>query len=558
MAGIILEISRVRKSYGDRELFCIPSLRVYEGERIGLIGQNGAGKSTLLSLLAGEAEPDEGTVRCFGSAAAIHQQGAGEESGMSGELRSLFRAGQAHGGRSGGELTRGRIAAALSQHPSLLLADEPTTDLDPSGIDLLYRQLEAYPGALILISHDRMLLRRLCTRIWHLENREITDFPGGYDMYREERNRRRARAQFEYDQYKKEQERLKESAQRMAERAASVRKAPSRMGNSEARLHTHEYTNSVLHLSHMKRTIQNRMEQMEKKERPAALPEIRMKLGVQSPVEAKTALEVRCESLSINGLVLLEDTGMILPTASRTGLTGENGCGKTTLLSVITGNPPPEALFRGTVRLNPKAKIGWFDQHHERTLRPDRTVLENVTEESVHPQALARTVLSCLGVAREDAFKPVVILSGGEKAKTALARLMLMDLNLLILDEPTNHLDLFTMEELENLLAGYGGTILFVSHDSAFLDRVATRRVRFEGRKLITREDAVREPEKENPLHGEAQDTALERMKLEMRMADLSSRMSRPRKGDRPDRMQEEYMRLAEELRRLRENENRK
>ena len=555
MSRIILEINHVRKSYGDRELFFIPSLRVYEGERVGLIGQNGAGKSTLLCLLGGEAEPDEGTVRRFGRTALIHQQGAGEETGMNGEFRSLFRAGQAHEGRSGGELTRGRIAAALSQQPNLLLADEPTTDLDASGMELLYRQLEAYSGALILISHDRTMLERLCTRIWHLENRMITDFPGGYSMYREERERRRTRAQFEYDQYRKEQERLKESARRMAERAASVRKAPSRMGNSEARLHTREYTNSVLHLSHMKRTLQNRMEQMERKERPTALPEIRMKLGVQSPIEAKTALELQCESLSVGGSVLLEDTGMILPTGSRTGLTGDNGCGKTTLLSALTGELPREVVFRGTVRLNPKAKIGWFDQHHERTLDPDRTVLENVTAESVHPQALARTVLSCLGFAREDAFKPVSILSGGEKAKTALARLMLMDLNLLILDEPTNHLDLFTMEELEELLAGYGGTLLFVSHDRAFLDRVADRRIRFENRKLITQEGVAQASDPTDSFPGGMQDTAIERMKLEMRMADLSSRMARPKKGDRPDRLQEEYMQLAEKIRRLREME---
>ena len=552
MMKLILEAKDLRKAYGDRELFDIESLTVYDGERIGIIGQNGAGKSTLIRLLSGNETPDSGTVRRFGETAVIAQQGIPEED-SDGIYRSLFRAQDNRDSLSGGEQTRNRIAAALSAHPRLLMADEPSTDLDEQGLAMLARQLETFKGALLLISHDRALLRRLCTRIWCLENGKITDFPGGYGSYREERNRRRTRAQFEYDQYKKEQERLKESAQRMAERAASVRKAPSRMGNSEARLHTREWTDSVLQISHAKRTLQNRMEQMEVKEKPRSLPEIRMKLGVQSPIEAKTALEVRCESLSVNGQILLEDTGMILPTGSRTGLTGDNGCGKTTLLSVLTGSLPREAVFRGTVRLNPKGKAGWFDQHHERTLRPDRTVLENIMEESVHPQSLARTVLSCLGFSREDVFKPVSILSGGEKAKTALARLMLMDLNLLILDEPTNHLDLFTMEELEELLAGYGGTLLFVSHDAAFLKKVATRQIRFENRKLITREDGTRPSERTAPLPAGVQDAALERMKLEMRMADLSSRMARPKKGDRPDQLQEEYMRLAEEIRRLRQ-----
>ena len=337
MARLILEANSIRKEYGDRTLFQIPVLRVYEGERIGLIGANGAGKSTLLSLLSGEAEPEEGNIRRMGRVAVIRQQGEEEEPEISGELRSLFQTQDSREGLSGGERTRNRIAAALSAQPNLLMADEPTTDLDEAGIELLYQQLETFQGTLILISHDRALLRYFCDRIWQLENGKITDFPGGYDAFQTERSRQRNRAQFEYDQYKKEQKRLKESAQRMAERAASVKKAPSRMGNSEARLHTREYTNSVLHLSHMKRTIQNRMEQMEEKERPAALPEIRMKLGVLSPVRAKNVMEVRCERMTAGGKVLLEDTGMILPTGSRTALTGGNGTGKTTLLSAMTG-----------------------------------------------------------------------------------------------------------------------------------------------------------------------------------------------------------------------------
>ncbi len=554
MADLILDIQEIRKYYGDRELFHIPSLQVHAGERIGLIGQNGAGKSTLMSLLGGEAEPDAGSIRVFGRTAMIHQQGNCPEQ-ADGELRSLFRVQGRSESLSGGELTRKRIAAALSARPVLLLADEPTTDLDAQGIGLLREQLENWDGALILISHDRMLLTRLCRRIWHLENGKVIDFPGGYEEYRTEQRRRRDRAQFEYDQYRREQKRLRESAQRMAERASSVQKAPSRMGNSEARLHTREYTNSVLHLSHMKRTIQNRMEKMEIKERPAALPDIRMRMGVASPVEAKRILELRCESMAVGDRVLLEKTEMQLPTGSRTGLTGENGCGKTTLLSAILNSLPDGASFRGTVRLNPRARIGWFDQHHERTLRMDETVLDNVMEEAIQDRTMARTVLSCLGLTREDVFKRVSVLSGGERAKVALARLMLMDLNLLILDEPTNHLDLFTMEALEELLRGYGGTILFVSHDDTFLRRVSTRWIRFEGKRLITLENGFREPQDMDCQRPEGQDAALEVMKLEMRMAALGSRMAKPGKGDRPEELQEEYFRVAEEIRRIKRGE---
>ena len=547
MSKLILEARNIRKGYGERELFFIDSLTVYDGERIGITGQNGAGKSTLIRILAGEDEPDEGTVRRFGETALIRQQGIPEEGG-NGIYRSLFRAQDNRNGLSGGEQTRSRIAAAFSAHPRLLLADEPSTDLDEEGLQTLRQQLESFRGTMILISHDRTLLRQFCTRIWWLDGGKVTDFPGGYDAFTEERQRRREREQFEYDQYKTEQKRLKESAQRMAERASAVKKAPSRMGNSEARLHKREFTDAILQISHAKRTLQNRMEKMEKKEKPAPLPEIRMKLGVNSPVGAKTALEVRCGRMTAGGRVLLENTGFVLPAGSRTALTGENGCGKTTLLTAMAGVSSGEVSFSGSIRFNPQVKTGWFDQHHERTLREDRSVLENIMEDSPHPQTLARTVLSCLGFAREDAFKPVAVLSGGEKAKTAMAKLLLQDLNLLVLDEPTNHLDLFTLEALEELLTGYGGTVLFVSHDEVFTQKVSTRRIRFENRKLVTEEDGAA---KKEDIPAETADRGLQIMTLEMRLADLSARMSRPRKGDRPEELNAQYLQLAEELREM-------
>ena len=552
MMKLILEAKDLRKAYGDRELFYIDTLTVYDGERIGIVGQNGAGKSTLIRLLAGEEKPDEGTVRRFGETAVISQQGIPEED-SDGIYRSLFHAQDNRESLSGGEQTRNRIAAALSSHPKLLIADEPSTDLDEQGLAMLGKQLEAFKGALLLISHDRAMLRRLCTRIWCLENGKITDFPGGYDAYVAERERRRDREQFEYDQYRAEQKRLKESAQRMAERAASIKKAPSRMGNSEARLHKREATDAILQISHAKRTLQNRMEQMEAKEKPVPLPEIRMKLGVSSAIGAKQVLEVRCDRLTAGSQILLEKTGFTLPTGSKTALTGGNGCGKTTLLSALAGQLPGGTSFDGQIRFNPQARVGWFDQHHERTLKPGRSVLDNVLEDSIHPQSFARTVLSCMGFNREDAFKPVSVLSGGEKAKVAMSRLLLMNLNLLILDEPTNHLDLYTMEALEELLCGYGGTILFVSHDEAFVKKVSGRLIRFEDRKLVTWEGGVTEQQARKDRDADQEERKLDMMRLEMRMADLTARMAKPRKGDHPEQLNEEFMKLADELRQMKQ-----
>ena len=550
MASVLLEADHLRKSFGPRQLIDLDHLSVYDGEKIGLIGENGAGKTTLLRLLSGETEADEGTVRRPGSLAFIRQQGK-ENGEADDQMQALFRVQARRDGLSGGEMTRGRIAAALSARPQLLFADEPTTDLDEEGLALLRKQLRAFPGALVLVSHDRSLLRLLCRRIWYLEDGKITDFPGGYDAFMEERRRQRDRQQFEYDQYRAEQKRLKESVQRMAEKASSVRKAPSRMGNSEARLHKREWTDSVLQLSHAKRTLQNRMEHLEAKEKPRNLPDIRMKLGVSSPVEAGVVLRVQCERLAAGKTELLSRTAFSLPTGSRTALLGANGCGKTTLLRVLTGQGGAPVCFDGKIQFNPAARIAWFDQHHEKTLDPEKTVLENVMDVSVHPESLARTVLIRLNFRRDDVFKPVSVLSGGERAKVALAHLLLMDCNLLVLDEPTNHLDLFTLEELERLLADYGGTILFVSHDEEFVRKTATRIVRFDRRKLVSFEGTLGEMKNASRRDTSAEELRIAVSTMEMRMAALAARMSAPKKGDRPDQLQAEYLEIAEKLHEL-------
>ena len=180
MPKILLEAENLRKSIGQRLVIDADHLTVADGDRIGLIGENGAGKTTLLCLLSGETEADEGTIRRLGTFAFIHQQG-NEEGETDEQMRALFRAREQREGLSGGEMTRNRIAAALSARPQMLMADEPTTDLDEEGLENLRKQLGSFSGALILISHDRSLLRLLCRQIWYLEDGKINAFPGGYE-----------------------------------------------------------------------------------------------------------------------------------------------------------------------------------------------------------------------------------------------------------------------------------------------------------------------------------------------------------------------------------------
>ena len=429
MSRILLEASGIRHGFGLRRVLEIDSLRIYDGERIGLIGENGAGKSTLLGILAGEIVPNEGTVRRDCAIAVIHQ--VGDADGLDDPaLSAKFAAQQRREGLSGGERTRRRIAAALSADSQLLLADEPTTDLDAEGVAQLRRELEQYRGAMVLVSHDRELLDALCTRILHIEDAKLTDFPGNYSAYRAELERRRAHQKFEYEQYRTEQARLRASIQGNRERASQMKKAPSRMGNSEARLHKMDSRQISQQLHKARRQMESRLERLEVRERPREDIEIRMALGARTPIPARNAVEVRRLALKAGEKKLLSNAAFTLPTGSRTALLGANGCGKTTLMRAIAaraaesgqlcGGAPEGANTGSAIRIHPAARIGWFDQTHEQTLDFAQTALQNAMRDSIHAESDVRTVLARLGLCGDDVFKPAGVLSGGERGRVAL------------------------------------------------------------------------------------------------------------------------------------------
>ena len=543
MAKLLLEAVGVQKSYGLRTVLNIDRFELYDGERVGLVGENGAGKSTLLKILAGELEPDAGQVRRLAPIASIRQMGGMAAEISDGQLISEFAVQAVREGLSGGEQTRRRSAGALAARGQVLLADEPTTDLDAAGIARLERRLREYEGAIVLVSHDRALLDSLCTAIVQLQDGRLEVFPGNYSAYRAELENRRAHQQFEYDQYRAEQARLRAAIQGKKEHAASVGRLPGRMGNSEARLHRRSATEIEEKLHRTRKALQTRLEHLEEKERPREDPSIRMALGAFSPITARTALEVRGMTMRFGARVLLEDAGMKLPVGTRTALLGDNGCGKTTLLRRILSGRDPR------VRVSPGVKPGWFDQDHAGTLDLEKTALENAMRDCVYDQATARTVLARLNMRGEDVFKRTGVLSGGERAKVALARLFLADINVLVLDEPTNHLDVFTLEALQGVLTDYAGTVLFVSHDRRFVEAVAGRLVFFADRKLVTFEGTLAEYDRRQSVDRSAEDEQLRVTTLQMRLAVLAARLSKPEKGDDPEALQEEYFRLAAQLR---------
>lgn len=559
MPKLLLEANKIIVEFGVRRVLDIEKISIYDGERIGLIGENGAGKTTLLDVLSGERAPDSGFVARYGEMAVIRQLGdAGTAENA--EMRSRFAAKEAREGLSGGERTRRRIAFALSQRAPLLLADEPTTDLDAEGVQELMGELARYEGAILLVSHDRSLLDAICTRILHLEDGKITDFSGNYSEYRAELERKRAFQQFEYDQYRGEQARLRASIQGKRERASQMKKAPTRMGNSEARLHKMDSRQISEQLHKARRQMESRLNHMEVKTRPRGDVAIQMALGAGNPVSAKTILEARYITLRAGERTLLKSASLRLPAGSRTALIGPNGCGKTTLLRAIAAKAAEEGRLEQqsaalnasgdrAIRFNPAARVGWFDQTHERTLNPDLSALENIMRDTWHCESDVRTVLARLALRGDDVFKPARVLSGGERGRVALAKLLLGNANLLLLDEPTNHLDVFTLEALGDLLTGYQGTVLFVSHDSAFRDSVATRTLEFDSDKLAAFEGGAAEKAARENADRQREEIETEISLLQMRMAVLAARMSAPKKGDSPEKLNAEYLALAEALR---------
>ena len=540
MAKMLLEAEGIRLNFGLRTVLDIDRVALRDGDKIGLVGENGAGKTSLLSVLSGTLTPDAGRVRRPAPIAVIRQDRRDAPCDASSELQSRFRAPDAHGNLSGGEETRRRIAAALSEDARVLMADEPTSDLDPEGVRVLSEALKKFDGALLLVSHDRALLDDVATAIWALEDGHLTVYPGNYTQYRAQLVRKRDFERFEYDQYRSEQARLRKSAQSMAERASQVA-LPSRMGNSEARLHKRAVSASQSTHHQSRKALETRLEKLPKKRRPREDPDVKMVIN-SAGITSRVAAEARGLTLRAGGRILLQGADFRVPTFSRTALIGANGCGKTTLIrAIMDGNG---------VTVSPGVRVGFLDQDM-RALDDAKSALDNAMKLSVQPESAVRTALARLGIRGDAAFKPVGIMSGGERVKVMLTRLMASDINFLILDEPTNHLDVFSLEALGEVLADYGGTLLFVSHDRRFLEQVATRLIAFEDGRLETFEGTVSEwrSRKEQPKA-----PAPERMILEMRMAELAARLSKPKKGDSPEALNAQYLELAAQLRAIPRN----
>ena len=509
----LLRLDNVSLAYGHVPLLTHVDFQVGPGERVCLLGRNGTGKTTLLRVMSGIALPDDGQIWRQNTLRVAHleqevppdteqtiyevvAEGLGELGALlteyhqtaravgTGEPMSLQRMAELQtridtlGGWnikqkvetaltrlclpadkyladcSGGIRRQVMMARALVSNPDLLLLDEPTNHLDITAIRWLEDFLRDYGGGLIFITHDRMLLKRLATRIVELDRGKLSSFPGDYDAYvssKEERFEVEARAVANFDK-------------KLAEEEAWIRQGiKARRTRNEGRVRA---------LQAMRQEHRQRLE----------LPG-QVRFGLDAGIlSGKLVIDVRRVSFRYDNNVIIRDLSTTILRGDRIGIIGPNGCGKSTLLKVILGEIAPTT---GEVVTGTRLKVAYFDQHR-RELNPEKTVRENITDGSdyVTVQGHSRHII---GYLKDFLFppqridSPVQALSGGERNRLLLAKIFTQSANMLVLDEPTNDLDVETLELLEDLLADYSGTLLLVSHDRTFLDNVVTSTLAFEG-----------------------------------------------------------------------------
>lgn len=474
----LLNIDKLKKYYHDRLVLDIDKFEILEDEKIGLVGANGAGKTTLIKALIGKIEIDEGQIYLTNSYSYITQnENLDIESGNS-KIKSMLNAPDKFEEHlSGGEKVKLKIATALKEQKKLVIADEPTSNLDQKSISILEEMLKKHKGSLLLVSHDRDFLDALCNKIVELEDGKIKIYNGNYTTYLKIKEEERNRQEFEYEQFVSEKKRLEAAKIQKMNLSNGIRRTPKRMGNSEARLHKMGGQKGKKNLDGNAKAIQSRIDKLEIKERPKSINQIKIYIKDGLEIVSKNLVEINDLTLSVNEDILLDNISFKMKRNKKIALIGENGCGKTTLIKEIIKNNNP------AIKINPRVRIGYFDQSQE-ILDNQKSILDNIKKDSSFDETFIRINLNLFGFKGDDVYKKVGILSGGEKVKVSLCKIILEDNNFLILDEPTNYLDIVSLKALEESLQNTDKTMLIVSHDRAFINNVCNYIIEIKNNKI--------------------------------------------------------------------------
>ncbi|MGF0472145.1 ribosomal protection-like ABC-F family protein [Lysinibacillus fusiformis] len=467
----LLKLQDISYEIKDTFLFEHVTATVKQGEVIGIIGRNGAGKSTLLQLIRGMLVPTTGEIKGLQTVktAFVEQELAHfnrmEITTKEADLLSKWKVPNVpFAALSGGEKLKMRLAEGFSQGVQLLMLDEPTNHLDEQSTNFLIKQVQNYRGTVIVVSHDRYFLDSVATKIWSIEDNRLIEHNGNYSNYMAEREHRRLTQQRAYDKQQKNIERIEAQ---MQELTAWSQKGHAQSTKLEGFKEYHRV--KAKRLDSQVKSKKKRLEaELEKARVEAVKPEaeIRFSLGTHQRV-GKRFLETKNVSLHFNDRVLFKDVNVTAQFGDKIAITGINGSGKTSFLKVILGQLKAE----GGVWLSPAANIGYLSQEVF-DLPLEQTPEQYFYQETFEERGKVRNLMKNLGFTSTHWTSAIGEMSMGERVKCKLMAYILADKNVLILDEPTNHLDLPSREQLEQTLAQYNGTLLVVSHDRYFLEKV--------------------------------------------------------------------------------------
>jgi macrolide transport system ATP-binding/permease protein len=542
---LVIESGNIKKFYGDRLVLDIDKLNIYSEDRIGVVGVNGVGKTTLINILSKRIDPDEGWVKLRGKTEYISQLDEPEVYEISSEMASKFGVHRLwNKNMSGGEKTRFKIAKALENESILIFADEPTSNMDIEGIELAEKMLTEYKGGLIIISHDRSFLDKLCNKIIELEGGKIKIYEGNYSDYSRQKLHDKERAQFEYEEYIKEKKRLEGVIADTKQKAGSIKRPPNRMGNSEARLHKMGGQKAKANLDRKIRNVEKRIEHLEVKEKPKKISKINIDIMPSDDIYSKIIIEGKKVNKSFGNKIIFKDAEFSIYNGSKVALIGPNGCGKTTLIKMIMDRD-------NSIRLSKGARIGYFSQDMS-ILNNNLSIIDNVMESSIYPENFARLLLARLLFKGDEVYKKVGVLSGGEQIKVSFAKILLQDINLLILDEPTNYLDINSLEVMEDTLKDYDRTLLFVSHDRSLITKVATQIMTVENYKIKCFNGTYAEFHEKQNKQKQNGDISMEIILLENRLSQILGRLSMQLKKEELEALDKEYLEISDKLKELR------
>ena len=479
----MLTVSNVSKGYGGKTLFSDLSLQFNRQDRLGLVGPNGAGKSTLFKLILQLEEPDDGlvTFQRGTTVGFLPQESApvGDQTVMEiatsqhapgsepdddyhsyADGPAIAKAKRLLKGLafretdfdrparelSGGWVMRAHLARLLVHEPDILMLDEPTNHLDLETLIWFQGYLKNYPGAILVISHDREFLNQLVTGIVEIRNERLYNYCGNYDAFLDEREAQQEQQLAAFKNQQREIGRLMDFVNRFRAKNTTATRAQAKLKQID------------------------RMEKINAPEQAASTVDFAFP---QPEKSGQRVITLKGINFAYGQNVIYTGLEFEAQRGDRTVLVGPNGSGKSTLIKLLAGNLTPQA---GDRDLGLRVKVGYFSQYRTEMLQPERTVLEEASDTAARVTDLyIRSLLGCFLFRDDDVFKKVAVLSGGEKTRLALVKLLLDPPNLLLMDEPTTHLDVASIDALVAALSEFIGTLVFISHDVYFIRAIATR-----------------------------------------------------------------------------------